>query len=136
MALVISRPRPMRNLLAFWAGGMVAGIGVALVVLLLLRDLTLPLMQKVDSAMSSPTAAQTQVALGVLAVSSAAIIWVRQRELVSAVGGDASVAVLSHPRPTGSGRPAMRGRLEGGSTLVAFVAGLALATPPVDTWQR
>ena len=132
VALVISRPRPMRNLLAFWAGGMVAGIGVALVVLLLLRDLTLPLMQKVESAMSSPTAAQTQVALGVLAVSSAAIIWVRQRELVSAVGGDASVAVLSHPRPTGSGRPAMRDRLEGGSTLVAFVAGLALATPPVE----
>ena len=46
VALVISRPRPMRNLLAFWLGGMVAGVSVALVVLLFLRDFTLPLMRE------------------------------------------------------------------------------------------
>ena len=87
VALVISRPRPMQNLLAFWLGGMVAGMSVALVVLLFLRDFTLPLMQKVVSAMSTPIAAQTQVAIGVLAVSSAALIWARQREPVPATGG-------------------------------------------------
>ena len=40
-ALLISRPRPMLNLLAFWLGGMAAGIAAPLVVLLFLRDFTL-----------------------------------------------------------------------------------------------
>ena len=132
VALMISRPRPMRNLLAFWLGGMVAGMSVAVVVLLYLRDVTLPLMHKVVSAMSTPIAAQTQVAIGVLAVSSAALIWARQREPIPATGGEASVSVLRPNRSTGSGRLWIRGQLEGGSTVVAFVAGLALATPPVE----
>jgi hypothetical protein len=132
VALVISRPRPMQNLLAFWLGGMVAGISVALVVLLFLREFTLPLMREVVSAMSTPIAAQTQVAIGVLAVSSAALIWARQREPVLATGGEAAVAVLRPNTSTGSGRLSMRGQLEGGSTVMAFVAGLALATPPVE----
>ena len=126
VALVISRPRPMRNLLAFWVGGMVAGISVALVVLLFLRDFTLPLMQRVVSAMSTPIAAQTQVAIGVLAVSSAALIWTRQREPIPATGGGASVSVLRPNRSIESGRLSIRGQLEGGSTVVAFVAGLCL----------
>ena len=132
VALVISRPRPMRNLLAFWLGGMVAGMSVALVVLLFLRDFTLPLMHKVVSAMSTPVAAQTQVAIGVLAVSSATLIWARQREPIPATGGEAAVAVLRPNTSTGSGRLSIRGQLEGGSPVVAFVAGLALATPPVE----
>jgi hypothetical protein len=132
VALVLSRPRPMRNLFAFWLGGMAAGMSVALVVLLLLRDFTLPLMREVVSAMSTPAAAQTQVVIGVLAVSSAALIWARQREPVPATGGEASVAVLSPNGSTGSGMLKIRGQLEGGSTVVAFVAGLALATPPVE----
>ena len=49
-ALLISRPRPMLNLLAFWLGGMAAGITMALVVLLWLRELSLPLMRVVVSA--------------------------------------------------------------------------------------
>lgn len=132
VALVLSRPRPMRNLFAFWLGGMVAGMSVALVVLLLLRDFTLPLMREVISAMSTTVAAQTQVAIGVLAVSSAALIWARQREPVPAIGGESSVAVLGPNGSAGSGMLKIRGQLEGGSTVVAFVAGLALATPPVE----
>ena len=132
VALVVSRPQPMRNLFAFWLGGMVAGTGVALAVLLVLRDFTLPLMREVASAMSTPIAAQTQVAIGVLAVSSAVLILERQRVPVPATGGEAAVAVLRSNRSTGSGRLWIRGQLEGGSTVVAFVAGLALATPPVE----
>jgi hypothetical protein len=132
VALLISRPRLMRNLFAFWLGGMVAGITVAVVVLLFLRDVTLPLMQDVVSAMSSPVAAQTQVAIGVLLVSSGALIWARQREPASATGGEAAVAVLRPHTSTGSGRLSLRGQLEGGSPVAAFVTGLALATPPVE----
>jgi Sap, sulfolipid-1-addressing protein len=136
VALLISRPKPMFSLLSFWLGGMVAGMSVALVVLLFLRDFTLPLMREVISVVSSPIVAQMQVAIGVLAVSSAVLVWVRswsrQREPLPATGGDASVLMLEPNRSTGSGRLSIRGRLEGGSPAVAFVAGLALATPPVE----
>ena len=132
MALLISRPRPMLNLLAFWLGGMAAGISVALVVLLFLRDFTLSVMREVVSAISSPIVAHIQVAIGVLAVLIAARFWARQRAPVPVTGGEASVSVLEPNTATGSGRLSIRGQLEGGSLVVAFVAGLALATPPVE----
>ena len=47
-------------------------------------------------------------------------------------GGAASVLVLERNTAIGSGRLSIRGHLEGGSLVVAFVAGLALATPPVE----
>ena len=40
--------------------------------------------------------------------------------------------MLQPNRSTGSSRLSIRDRLEGGSLVVAFVAGLALATPPVE----
>ena len=46
-AFLISRLRPMLNLLAFWLGGMAAGITVALVVFLCLRELSLSAMRVV-----------------------------------------------------------------------------------------
>jgi hypothetical protein len=122
----------MHNLLAFWLGGMAAGTGVALVVLFFLRDLALPVMRTVVSAMSTPVAAQTQVALGVLAVSSAVLIGARPHARVPVAGAEVSVSVVRRSRSTGSGRPAVRGRLERGSIASAFLAGLALATPPVE----
>ncbi len=135
MALLISRPRPILNLLAFWLGGMAAGIATALVVLLFLRDLTLSVMRVVLSALSSPTVAYIQVGIGVLAVWIAALIaarfWARRRA-VPVTGGEPSILVLEPNIPTGSSRLSIRGQLEGGSLVVAFVAGLGLATPPVE----
>ena len=82
-ALLISRPRPMVNLLAFWLGGMAAGIAAPLVVLLFLRDFTLSVMRVMVSAVSSPIVAHIQVAIGVVVVPIAALIaarvWVRPR---------------------------------------------------------
>ena len=69
----------MLNLLAFWLGGMAAGIGVALAVLLFLREFTLSVMRAVVSATSSPIVAYLQVAIGVLAVSFAALLVARFR---------------------------------------------------------
>ena len=131
-ALLISRPRPMLNLFAFWLGGMAAGIAAALVVLLFLRDFAISLMREVDSASSSPTVAGLQVAIGVLAVLIAARLWARQHAPVPVTGGDSSVLLLEPNTVTGSSRLSIRGQLEGGSLVVAFVAGLALATPPVE----
>ena len=136
VALLISRPRPMRNLLVFWLGGITAGIGAALVVLLLLRDLMFSVMRDVGSAVSSPIVAHIQVAIGVLAMVIAALIaarfLARQRAPVPVIRGQSSVLVLEPNTTTRSSRLAIRGQLEGGSLVVAFVAGVALATPPVE----
>ena len=90
-ALLISRPRPMLNLLAFWVGGMAAGIVAALGVLLFIRDLTLSAMRVVVSATSSPSVVYVQVVVGVLAVSLAALMLARfgarQRSAVPVAGG-------------------------------------------------
>ena len=67
-----------------------------------------------------------------LAVLIAARLWTRQRAPVPVTGGGSSVLVLEPNTATGSSRLSIRGQLEGGSLVVAFVAGLALATPPVE----
>jgi len=135
-ALLIARPRPMLNLLAFWLGGMAAGIGVAFAVLLWLRDFTLSVMRAVVSAASGTTVVYLQVAIGVLAVSVAALLvarfWARRRARLPVTGGESSVLLPERNTPHGSSRPSIRGRLEGGSFVAAFVAGIALATPPVE----
>ena len=135
-ALLISRPRPILNLLAFWAGGMAAGIAAALGALVFLRDFTLSVLKAVVSATSSPSVAYLQVAIGVLAVSVAALMLARfeqrQRIAVPMAGGESTVLLLEPNAPTGTSRLSIRGRLECGSSAVAFVAGLALATPPVE----
>ena len=122
----------MLNLFVFWLGGMAAGIATALVVLLFLRDFAISLMREVNLASSSPTVAGIQVAIGVFAVLIAARLWARQHAPVPVTGGDSSVLLLEPNTATGSSRLSIRGQLEGGSLVVAFVAGLALATPPVE----
>ena len=135
-AHLISRPRPMLNLLAFWLGGMATGIGAALLVLLFLRDFTLSVMRVMVSAVSSPIAAHIHLTVGVLALPIAALIAARfrarQRAPVPVTGADPSVLVVEPNTPTGSSRLSIRGQLEGGSLVVAFVAGIGMATPPVE----
>ena len=135
-ALLVSRPRPMRNLLVFWLGGMATGMAVALVVLLALRGFALSVVRVLVSAASRPIVAHAQVAIGVLALQIAALIlahyWARRRTPVPVTGGGRSVLVLEPNPPSGSSRPSIRGRLERGSPVVAFAAGMAMATPPVE----
>ncbi len=47
--VLTSRRRPMLNLFAFWLGGMAAGLGLAMVVLVLMRDFS---RVAIDAAMS------------------------------------------------------------------------------------
>jgi hypothetical protein len=130
--LLLSRSRPVLNLFVFWLGGMTAGIAVALVVLLFLRDLALPVLRVAISTLSSPTAAHVQVVIGVLAVLIAARYLARQRAPAAVAGADASGPLLQPNTVTASDRLSIRERLECGSLVVVFVAGLALATPPVE----
>jgi hypothetical protein len=131
-ALLLSRPRPVANLFVFWLGGMTAGITVSLVVLLFLHDLALPALRVAISTISSPTAAHIQVAIGVLAVLIAARFWARRRAPAAVSGADASEPLLRPNTVTAPGRLSIRERLEGGSSAMVFVAGLALGTPPVE----
>jgi hypothetical protein len=126
----------MRNLLVFWLGGTATGVAVALVVLVALRDFALSVARVIVSAMSRPVVAHAQVAIGVLALQIAALIvahhWARRRTPMPVTDGGRSVLVLEPNPPNGSTRLSVRGRLEGGSLVVAFAAGMAMATPPVE----
>jgi Sap-like sulfolipid-1-addressing protein len=132
-ALLIVRKRPILNLLTFWLGGLAGGVAAAVAILLFLRDFTLGVMRAVVSATSSPIVTYLQVAVGALAVSWAALLLnrlgARKRSTVPAT------APVGLQEPVASSTPvrlSMRDRLNNGSLSVAFVAGVALATPPVE----
>jgi hypothetical protein len=136
VVVLISRPRPMVSLLAFWLGGMAAGIAAALVLVVYLRDLTLSVMRALFSAVNSPAAAHLRVAIGVLVLLIAGLIAarlrVRQHAPVRLTGEERSVLVLESDTRNGSSRRSIRRQLEEGSLAVAFIAGIGWATPPVE----
>ena len=131
-ALLLTRPRPVLNLFVFWLGGMTAGITVALVVLVFLRNLAFPVVRVAISAVDTPAVAHIQVAIGVLAVLIAARIWARQRVPVPVIGGGTSGPSRQPNAVTAFSRLSILERLEEESLTVAFIAGVALATPPVE----
>ena len=116
--VMINRPRPLLQLLAFLAGGFAMGIAVGVVVLFLLRPamgsahFTLPRVQIVVGA----------VLIGYAAVLAASALWGRR---------DDESAGQAERR---SGPLAMRTRrlLNHGSPWTAGVAGLGIALPSVD----
>lgn len=121
--LVISRPRPVRQLLAFWLGGLAMGFAVGLGALFLLRDLTLALLADMPVGAGNSVVALVQVGLGTLAFVIAALIAFYPRR-------------TSPPRPRARNDSALSRfstrageAIRGGSLWVAFVAGAALATP-------
>jgi Sap, sulfolipid-1-addressing protein len=136
VVLLISRPRPMVSLLAFWLGGMAAGTAAALVLVVYLRDLTLSVMRALFSAVNSPAAAHLRVAIGVLVLLIAGLIAarfrVRQHAPARLTGQERSVLVLEPDTRNGSSRLSIRRQLDEGSVAVAFLAGVVWATPPVE----
>ena len=136
---LMSRPRPMLNLLAFWLGGMTTGIGVALIVLVLLRDFASTVVQDMASMAASMIASSAvqhiQFAAGVLALLIAALIAagfsVRQRVRVPMPGGEPSAPLLlSAPTAISRLRVRAHNALEAGFPWLAFVVGLSSAAPP------
>ncbi|TDZ97284.1 hypothetical protein CCUG60885_00828 [Mycobacteroides salmoniphilum] len=109
--LMLSRPRPQLQLLAFLCGGFVMGTVVGLAVLFAFRH--------VSTGSAQFTLPRVQVGIGVAALLVAAL-------LASRVRGPASNAQLDK----------VTGRIQsiatGGSLWVAAVAGLGIALPSVD----
>ncbi|OMC52870.1 gap protein [Mycobacterium sp. IS-836] len=147
--LVISRPRPVQNLLAYGAGCLVGCIP-AVVVPLTLLHVAPAFSSLAEGLATSPVVRHVRIGMGVLALLVAALIIVRslarrrQPAHLPAAGGNTAVLesktppiiarVLDRARDAASeGGPAFRrllGRVhnawETGSAWLAFVIGLAL----------
>jgi hypothetical protein len=147
MAVLIARPRPMHNLLAYWLGLMATGFGAALAALFGLHDFLLPVAGVVTSVARHPVFPPAQIALGVLALSTAAMLAVRcsPRQAPHAAmagaampGGDPSPLVLQPKTPTVFARLSsswcglLEGLAEGRSLRTAFVAGLCTSTQIIE----
>lgn len=133
--LLISRPRPLLNLFAFWLGGMATGLVSGLVALLLLRDSLPGLVHRFTSTFASFTGGHTQVVIGVLFLTIAtvsAVRFARQQVLVSDGGPPARVPQSGPPSAFSQLWTRARDTLENGNPWVAFVVGLSQATPAVQ----
>jgi len=142
--VLVSRRRPVMNLLAFWLGGMLAGAALGLAVLILLRDVALAAIKSAASAVNDVrstvvflSGGRLQITLGVLALLSVVALLVREHVRARArigAGGDAS-DILTKP-----GKPGIFARLgamnhnflQRGFVWPAFVVGLGSATPPIE----
>ena len=126
--LVISRPRPVQNLLAWWIGCLIASVSALLVPLMVLHftpmfssfahDLATP------ATGASSTARHIQIGMGVLALSIAALMTVRfsarQRAHLPTPGANTSTLVLDSNTPTAISRLLSRAQdapTEGGSAI-------------------
>lgn len=129
--LLVSRPRPMLNLLAFWLSGIATSSVVGLGVLFVLSDSALTVVQHLESTAASATAGRMRLALGGLALLAAAGLSVRHRVPAPIPGGDGSVRVAEPRTPTAFSRLATRARdvLDGDSLSVAVIAGFGAGIP-------
>jgi Sap, sulfolipid-1-addressing protein len=144
MALLISRPRPLSNLLAYWFGLMATGFGAALAALFLLHDFLVPFVRLTHSIAAHPAVPPVQVAFGVLAISAAGMLAMprsaRQAAYALMPASDPVAQAVEPTRtPTVFSRLALprlswRAVLEGKSLGMPFVAGLCTSTQLLEFW--
>jgi hypothetical protein len=151
-ALLTSRRQALRSLLAYWLGGIVAGVAVGIVVLVLLHDVALGAIKGAVSALNQLRSSVTilegshlHITLGVLALLTLAVMKARERARVAVpvtvpvpvtVGaGDGPADAAVPPRKSSlSSRlwTVIQGMLEGGFMWPAFIAGLGSSVPPIE----
>lgn len=148
-AVLMSRRQAMRTLLAFWVGGIVAGIIVGVAVLVLLHDVALKvieagaaLINQVRSAVVILEGEQLRVTIGVLALVALTVMLARDRARlaapvpvpVSVGGGDTADVVPAPPKQTALAALGSRvhGMLDSGFIWPAFVVGLMSTFPPIE----
>ena len=143
-AILMARRQAIRNLLAYWLGGMVAGISVGIVVLLLFRDVALVAIENAVASMNEVRSAvgfsggRLQIAIGMLALLGVAVLVARQRARVGApvaVGG--GYAPGPAPQSSKSSFVARLGAttqtmVQSGGHWPAFIAGLGSTVPPIE----
>lgn len=149
---LVTRERPLPNLVAYWVGGAGAGIVVSIAVIFFLRDLAAPIMYSVTSTVQDLTGGYVRIALGVIALMFAAKIAAQmlRRQPVgvpmdavspSAVAVQSRSPLLEQVRmvlerltPPAISRLSARiwQALGSGSPRVSFVAGIMTALPPIE----
>jgi Sap, sulfolipid-1-addressing protein len=141
--LMISRPRPVQNLLAYWVGSLIVGVPYLLVPLLMLHFT--PMFRPFEQDLATPatgassTVRHIQIGMGVLALSIAALITVRsltgprQRAQLPTPGGNTSTLVLDSNTPTAISRPPGRAKdaATGGGSAIRRLVGRAL-----NAWEN
>jgi hypothetical protein len=146
LALVmLSRRRPMVNLFAFWVGGMVAGIGIGLAVLVLMRDVALVALHSAASmandvrgSVAFLSGGRLQITVGVIMLLLAARMVARARARAGVPAGIADCgmsAIALQERPVGPfARLGARTQEMLNCDVVwpAFVVGVA-SSPPVES---
>jgi hypothetical protein len=138
MALLISRPRPLSNLLAYWLGLMATGFGLALAALFLLHDFLVPVVQLTHSIAAHPALPVIQVAAGVLAISAAGMLVmprsVRQAAYALMPTGNSDAPTVEPTETSTTASRLMLPRLSWTAVLerkslgMPFVAGLCTST--------
>lgn len=154
-AVLMSRRQALRTLLAFWVGGIVAGIAVGIAVLVLLHDVALVAIEAAASVINQVRSAavilegeQLRITVGVLSLIALAVMLARDRARLAApvptpvlVGGGGSVdtADSADPAPEPPRQTAMaalgsriHGMLDTGFMWPAFVVGLMSTFPPIE----
>ncbi|OBG64033.1 MULTISPECIES: GAP family protein [unclassified Mycobacterium] len=124
--ILMSRPRPRHNLLAYWWGGLTAGVAPGVGAFVLLRDSPATVMEDARSTVVRFTGGYFQIAIGVLALAIATGVW--------AYRGAPPSRAPQPPRPTAAARLTARVRraLQGGNPWVAFGIGLVTTVPLAD----
>ncbi|OBG80162.1 hypothetical protein A5699_11560 [Mycobacterium sp. E802] len=128
--LMLNRPRPIRQLLAFLAGGFLMGMIVGTTALLILRAVPLA---------ATLTVPRMQIGIGILALVVAAVLAVnvgaRGSRLPTAIPTETpepATAQVAVAAPRVGLRSRIRAVMQGNSLWVAGVSGLGIALPSVD----
>ncbi len=141
VAVVLARQRPMRNLVAFWLGGMVASICLGVAVLIVFRgpaltaiEHTVSMLTNVRSSIAILDGGGLKVTLGLLLLLLAAGLLARQRAREGAAVADIPPVMVPQRAPNALVRLAGQSRLllSQGSAWPSFLVGLGSATPPVE----
>jgi len=143
-AILMSRRQAIRNLFAYWLGGMVAGISVGIVVLVLFRDVALVAIQDAVGSMNVVRSAvgfsggRLQIAFGMLALLGVAVLVARQHARVGTPvavgGGDAPGPAPQSSKSSFATRlgAMTQTMVESGGHWPAFIAGLGSTVPPIE----
>jgi hypothetical protein len=130
-ALLYSRPRPVRHLVAFWLGGVTVCIVLALGVLVGLREVASGVIHRVQHATTSSAVGHIQIAMGALALLVAALIVglsPRRRARLAMPASSPSARQLLSPNAMSRLSTRAQGALQTRPLWVPFVLGVGLFT--------
>lgn len=149
---LVTRERPLPNLIAYWVGGAGGGIVASIAVIVFLRDYAMPIMHSVTATVADLTGGYVRIGLGIVALLFAAKIganMLRRQPVGVPMDAVTPSAVAIAPRPPVMEQVRALARrltppviartsarvwhaLGSGSPKVSFVAGIMTALPPIE----